>query len=45
MRLVGSVKYEHIGKLSSILLGLMAVLLVLTMFTGQTIDGAWFRGG
>lgn len=40
MRLVGSVKYEHIGKLSSILLGLMAVLLVLTMFTGQTIDGA-----
>ncbi len=40
MRLVGTVKYEHIGKLSSILLGLMVVLLVLTMFTGQTIDGA-----
>lgn len=40
MRVVGAVKYEHIGKLSSILLGLMAVLLVLTMFTGQTIDGA-----
>ncbi len=40
MRLVETVKYEHIGKLSSILLGFMIVLLVLTMFTGQTIDGA-----
>ncbi len=40
MRLVGTVKYEHIGKLSSILLALMAALLVVTMFTGQTIDGA-----
>ena len=40
MRLVGTVKYEYIGKLSSILLGLMIVLLVVTMFTGQTIDGA-----
>ena len=40
MRLVGTVKYEYIGKLSSILLILMIVLLVVTMFTGQTIDGA-----
>lgn len=40
MRLVGTVKYEYIGKLSSILLGLMIVLLIITMFTGQTIDGA-----
>jgi cell division protein FtsW len=35
----GMVKYEYIGKLS-ILLGLMIVLLIVTMFTGQTIDGA-----
>lgn len=40
MRIVGTVKYEYIGKLSSILLGLMVILLVITMFTGQTIDGA-----
>lgn len=40
MRGVEFVKYEHIGKLSSILLGIMIVLLILTMFTGQTIDGA-----
>ena len=40
MRLVGTVKYEYIGKLSSILLGLMIILLIITMFTGQTIDGA-----
>lgn len=40
MRLVGVVKYEHIGKLSSILLGFTVILLVLTMFTGQQIDGA-----
>ncbi len=40
MRLVGTVKYEYIGKLSSLLLGIMIILLVLTMFTGQTIDGA-----
>lgn len=39
-RLVGTVKYEHIGKLSSILLALMIGLLVITLFTGQTIDGA-----
>jgi len=40
MRLVGVVKYEYIGKLSSILLALMVVLLLLTMVSGQTIDGA-----
>lgn len=40
MRGVGLFKYEYIGKLSSILLGLMVVLLGLTMVTGQTIDGA-----
>ena len=40
MRFVGVVKYEHIGKLSSILLAIMILLLGLTMFAGQTIDGA-----
>lgn len=40
MRSVGFFKYEHIGKLSSILLGIMVLLLILTMFTGQQIDGA-----
>ncbi len=40
MRTVGFVKYEHIGKLSSILLTITIVLLGLTMFTGQQIDGA-----
>ena len=40
MRGVETVKYEYIGKLSSILLGITIALLVLTMFTGQTIDGA-----
>lgn len=40
MRGVEMVKYEHIGKLSSILLVTTIVLLGLTMFTGQTIDGA-----
>lgn len=40
MRSVGFFKYEHIGKLSSILLGIMVLLLGLTMFTGQKIDGA-----
>ncbi|KQT22339.1 cell division protein FtsW [Chryseobacterium sp. Leaf404] len=40
MRMVGMVKYEHIGKISMALLILMCGLLVLTMFTGQTIDGA-----
>ncbi len=40
MRAVGTVKYEYIGKLSSILLGIMVILLFVTMFTGQKIDGA-----
>jgi len=40
MRMVGMVKYEHIGKISMGLLFVMCGLLVLTMFTGQTIDGA-----
>ena len=40
MRAVGFVKYEHIGKLSTILLGISVLLLVITMFSGQTIDGA-----
>ncbi|MCQ4035888.1 FtsW/RodA/SpoVE family cell cycle protein [Kaistella montana] len=40
MRSVGMVKYEHIGKLSSILLGILVILLALTSFTGQQIDGA-----
>ena len=40
MRGVGFVKYEHIGKLSSILLAFTILLLGLTMFTSQTIDGA-----
>lgn len=40
MRAVGFVKYEHIGKLSMIFLIISIILLVITMFTGQTIDGA-----
>ena len=40
MRAVGFVKYEHIGKLSTILLVFSVILLLITMFTGQTIDGA-----
>ncbi len=40
MRSIGFVKYEHIGKLSTLLLVLSMVLLLLTMMTGQTIDGA-----
>ncbi|WP_234109416.1 MULTISPECIES: FtsW/RodA/SpoVE family cell cycle protein [Chryseobacterium] len=40
MRGVGVFKYEYIGKLSAILLGFMIILLGLTMFTGQKIDGA-----
>ncbi|KMQ70499.1 FtsW/RodA/SpoVE family cell cycle protein [Chryseobacterium koreense] len=40
MRGVGVFKYEYIGKLSAILLGFMVILLGLTMFTGQKIDGA-----
>ncbi|WP_312321906.1 FtsW/RodA/SpoVE family cell cycle protein [Soonwooa sp.] len=40
MRGIGAIKYEYIGKLSSILLTITVGLLVVTMFTGQTIDGA-----
>lgn len=40
MRGVGFFKYEIIGKLSSLLLGIMVILLIVTMFMGQTIDGA-----
>ena len=40
MRSVSIFKYEYLGKLSSILLGIMVLLLILTMFTGQKIDGA-----
>ena len=40
MRAVGFVKYEYIGKLSSLLLGITILLLILTLFSGQTIDGA-----
>lgn len=40
MRSMGAIRYEFIGKLSSIALGLMVILLVVTMFTGQQIDGA-----
>lgn len=40
MRSVGMVKYEYIGKLSSILLGILVILLGVTSFTGQQIDGA-----
>ncbi|WP_417427896.1 FtsW/RodA/SpoVE family cell cycle protein [Halpernia sp.] len=40
MRGVGFIKYEYIGKLSSLFLGFTIFLLILTLFTGQTIDGA-----
>jgi len=40
MRFVGVFKYEHIGKLSSILLGITIILLLLTVFSGHQIDGA-----
>lgn len=40
MRGVGMIKYEYIGKLSSIFLIIMVILLGLTSFTGQQIDGA-----
>ena len=47
MRFVGTIKYEYIGKLSSILLLITIILLLITMFTGQKIEGAsasrWFR--
>ena len=44
MRSIGFVRYEHIGKLSTLLLILSMVLLILTMMTGQTIDGASASG-
>lgn len=40
MRAMGAFKYEFIGKLSAILLFVSIILLIITMFTGQTIDGA-----
>lgn len=40
MRVVGFFRYEIIGKLSTIMLMVSVVLLLMTMFTGQTIDGA-----
>ncbi len=41
MRVIaGIVKYEHIGKLSAILLAFTVLLLIITGFTGQTIEGA-----
>jgi cell division protein FtsW len=40
MRFVGIVKYQYIGKLSTILLGFTIALLCLTMFSGQKIEGA-----
>ena len=40
IKFVGAVKYEYIGKLSSILLVITIFLLLVTMFTGQKIDGA-----
>lgn len=45
MRLVGVFKYEHIGKLSSILLWFMGILLVITAFMGHSVGGAsrWLK--
>ena len=40
MRTIGAVTYEYIGTLSSFLLGDTILLLVITMSTGQKIDGA-----
>lgn len=40
MRSIGFIKYEYIGKLSSILLFICIGLLGFTMFSGTTIDGA-----
>jgi len=39
MRLVGTVKYEYIGKLSSILLVITIILLIITIYTGQKAYG------
>ena len=40
MRGMGAFKFEYIGKLSLLLLAVMVILLTVTMFTGQQIDGA-----
>lgn len=40
MRGIGFFRYEHIGKLSGILLGITVLLLIWASFTGQEIDGA-----
>lgn len=40
MRFVGTIKYEYIGKLSTIFLLFTIGLLMVTIFTGQTIEGA-----
>lgn len=40
MRGMGTFRYEFLGKLSSIGLVTMVILLGVTLFTGQTIDGA-----
>jgi len=39
MRLVGTIKYEYIGKLSSILLVITIILLIITIYTGQKTVG------
>jgi cell division protein FtsW len=47
MKMVSLVKYQYVGKLSTIALGLMVMLLMITAVTGQKIDGAsasrWFK--
>lgn len=40
MRIVGTLKYEYLGKLSTLMLIVMIGLLAYTLTTGQTIDGA-----
>lgn len=40
MRAVGFIRYQAIGKMSSFLLFFTIILLGITSFTGQTIDGA-----
>lgn len=40
VRGIGAIKYEYIGKFSVIFLGISILLLFITMFSGQTIDGA-----
>lgn len=49
MRVMNFIKYQYVGKLSAIILGIMMVLLVVAAATGTTIDGAsaarWIRIG